>query len=68
MLPDGWTKEPIGDRVSIKHGFAFASSHFNLSGDGYRLLHLGILRKREASATLAISRSSIQVRCRMVTC
>ena len=41
MLPEEWTKERLGDRVSIKHGFAFASNHFNLSGDGYRLLTPG---------------------------
>lgn len=41
MLPDGWTKETIGERVVIKHGFAFASNHFNSAGVGYRLLTPG---------------------------
>jgi type I restriction enzyme S subunit len=41
MLPDGWTKEAIGNRVEIKHGFAFPSSKFNTTGDGYRLLTPG---------------------------
>jgi type I restriction enzyme S subunit len=41
MLPEGWTREKIGERVDIKHGFAFASGHFNSYGDGHRLLTPG---------------------------
>lgn len=38
MLLDGWSHVPLGSRISIKHGYAFASAEFNADGDGYRLL------------------------------
>lgn len=41
MVPDGWSEEPLGKRIDIRHGFAFSSSYFNTNGDGYRLLTPG---------------------------
>lgn len=40
-MPEGWTRETLGERIDIKHGYAFGSEFFNDIGKGYRLLTPG---------------------------
>lgn len=39
--PDHWTRQRLSDLISIRHGYAFSSAHFNSDGDGERLLTPG---------------------------
>jgi type I restriction enzyme S subunit len=41
MIPDGWSREALGNRIDIKHGYAFSSEFFNDAQQGYRLLTPG---------------------------
>src|SRR5438477_13135470 len=41
MVPSGWSREPLGERIDIKHGYAFSSEFFNEEGEGYRLVTAG---------------------------